>query len=60
MVIDPPEPYRHEDGTIVHLVEINPNDWYCWAKYPDGYIHPVPEDVFFRDFEPLKRAASKS
>ncbi|HFJ9371886.1 hypothetical protein CN445_19115 [Bacillus cereus] len=60
MVIDPPEPYRHKDGTIVHLVEINQNDWYCWAKYPDGNIKPVSEDIFFRDFESIIKAASKS
>ncbi|MBW3496846.1 hypothetical protein [Bacillus sp. FDAARGOS_1420] len=54
MTIDPLEPYRHKDGTIVHLVEINPNDWYSWARYPDGYIYPVSEDIFFRDFEPIK------
>ncbi|MGR5914791.1 hypothetical protein ACT7DA_23355 [Bacillus pacificus] len=57
MVID----YRnHTDMKMerfVHLVEINPNDWYCWAKYPDGYIHPVPEDVFFRDFGTNKKSS---
>ncbi|PGY17742.1 hypothetical protein [Bacillus cereus] len=60
MVINPSEPYRHKDGTIVHVVEVNPNDWYCWAKYPDGDVKLVSEDIFFRDFEPLKKAASKS
>lgn len=60
MIIDPAEPYKHKDGTVVYLMEVNRKDGYCWAKYPDGYIHPVSEEIFFRDFEPYKKAASES
>lgn len=60
MVIDPPEPYRYKDGTIVHLVKINLNDWYYQAEYPDGYIKPLSEDVFFRGFESIKKQLEKA
>ncbi|MBK5447472.1 hypothetical protein JFU18_02010 [Bacillus sp. TH22] len=61
MIIDPPKSYQHkEDGTVVQLLEINANNWYCWVICSDGVIRPISEDIFFRDFELIKRAASKS